>query len=198
MIEASEKITKSLVGIIVVFIVLHSPRIVASVGEYYYTITEYYLTMPNRNEKALQFGYGIPMWLQVLGPVNELCTVLNACLNIIIYRYLNCTCTSPYCPTCRPSCFQRTAPAATTSPSLSRENTKHVDTPVEEHECINLAENAGSVPDDVSPLSVARKDHVYIRKEENELKNSSYYAINMDGVNETVTFKVRKKGHDYV
>ena len=53
--EANEKVTRSLVVIIIVFIVLQSPRIVGSVGEYYV------LTVPNRNEMALEFGIGIPM-----------------------------------------------------------------------------------------------------------------------------------------
>ena len=194
--EASEKITKSLVGIIIVFIVLHSPRILASVGEYYYTIQEYKLTMPNRNEKAPQFGYGIPMWLQVLGPVNELCTVLNACLNILIYRYLKCTCTCPCCPTWIPSYFRRTLPTAT-SPSVSRAHTHRATTPIEEHESRNLSENTMNVVD-VNPLSIANKGRVHFRKEDNESRKSFYDAINMESVNEIITFKVRKIGHDYV
>ena len=56
----SEKVTMSLVAIITVFIILHSPRIISSVAELYF------LTMPNKDEIALELGHGIPMWLKFL------------------------------------------------------------------------------------------------------------------------------------
>ena len=51
---------------------------------------------------------------------------------------------------------------------------------------------------DVNPLSIANKGRVYFRKEDNESRKSFYDAINMESVNEIITFKVQKIGHDYV
>ena len=185
--EASEKVTKSLVVIIIVFLVLQSPRIVGSVGEYYV------LTEPNRNEKALEFGIGIPMWLQILGPINELCTALNACLNIIIYRYLN----SPgLFLNCSMRCFQSTT-TAEIPPVLPMISIQHANTQAEEYESRQASDNAIDV-DDVGRLSTAGVDHGYIPNENDESRNSSHYIINMDGASETITFQVRRKGLDYI
>ena len=124
---ASERVTMSLVAIIIVFIILHSPRIISSVAEFYV------LTMPNKDEIALELGHGIPMWLKFLGTINGLCTVLNACLNIIIYRYLNWSGVLRYCLMCAPSCFSTTNRTEITS-TLSIANEHRTNTQLEEHE----------------------------------------------------------------
>ena len=67
---------------IIIFVILHSLRILTSVGELYI------LTQPNRHEFVLELGYGVPMWLHAVVLIGELCTVMNACLNIIIYKYI--------------------------------------------------------------------------------------------------------------
>ena len=188
--ESSEKITRSLVGIIVVFVVLQFPRIVGSVGEYYV------LTIPNRNETALELGFGIPMWLRILGPIHELCTALNACLNIIIYRYLN----SPRLPcwflNCGLRSFQRTTTAETLL-VLPMANIHHANTQVEEQDPSHAPDNVLNI-DDVDSLSIAGLHHGYIPKENDASRNSSHYNINIDDASETITFQVRRKGLDYL
>ena len=170
--EASEKVTKSLLVIIVVFILLQSPRIVGSVAEYYV------LTMPNRDEKALQFGFGIPMWLRILGSINELCTALNACLNIIIYRYLNSPGLFRCYLKCHFSCFRGTTTAEVPS-LLPMMNIGHVNTSVNEHESRHLSENATKM-DDVGSSSIITQNHAYIPKEHDESRNVSHFVVNVD------------------
>ena len=188
--EANEKITRSLLEIIIVFILLQSPRIVGSVGEYYV------LTMPNRDEMDLEFGLGIPVWLQILVPISELCTALNACLNIIIYRYLN----SPrlFCSfsNCCLRSFQRTTTAEIPS-VLPMAIIHHANTQVEEHKPRHAYHNEINI-DDVGSMSIAGLDHGYVPEENDEYRISSHDIINMDCVNKNIFFQVRRKGLDYV
>ena len=51
---------------------------------------------------------------------------------------------------------------------------------------------------DVNPSSITNNGRVYFREKDNESKKSFYDAINIESVNEIITFKVRKIGHDYV
>ena len=171
----------SLVAIIVVFIILHSPRIISSVAEFYF------LTMPNNDEIALQLGHGVPMWLKFLGPINELCTVLNACLNIIIYRYLNCSGVLRYCLMCAPSCFRTTH--RTEPPSQLPIATEHrTNTPLEEHEVQGRTDISGSsATASISPGNIASK--------ENEPRNSSEDTLTLDTANQTVTFRAQCHEH---
>ena len=183
---ATEKVTNSLVMIIIVFIVLQFPLIVGSVAEYYV------LTMPNRDEKTLEFGFGIPMWLRILGSINELCTALNACLNIIIYRYLN----SPHLFCLNPnfSCLQGTAGIPSLLPLV---NINYVNTPVREHQSNHLSGNAMKI-DDVGTLSIVTQNQAYNPKEYDESSSLPNCVINVDGVTEIITYQVRRKGHDYI
>ena len=188
--EASEKVTKSLLVIIVVFVLLQSPRIVGSVAEYYV------LTMPNRDEKALEFGFGIPMWLRILGSIKELCTALNACLNIIIYRYLN----SPGLFRCHPKCHFSCCRGTTTvevPTLLPMMNIGHVNTSIQEHESRHLSENATRT-DDVGSSSIIIQNHACNPEQYDESRNVSNCVVNVDVVSEIVTFQVRRKGHDYI
>ena len=153
------KVSKSLVVVIITFITLHSPRIIASVGELHI------LMMQNKDDIALKLGHGIPMWLQVLAPISELCTVLNACANIIIYKYLNSTnILRSNCPLmCIKICFQRSGSVGASS-SLPYQN--------------------------------ERPRHV--QADEDGSRHSRGDNIVMDVVNETCTFKVYKKGTDFI
>ena len=97
--ENSAKISKILVVVMIVFILLNSLRLLAAGGEFLFLFI-----IPKKNSLALEFGYGVPTWLQVIHPIGELCTVLNATINIIIYRYLKSTVCLRKCPTCIPNC----------------------------------------------------------------------------------------------
>ena len=185
--ETSEKITKSLVAIIVLFIILHSPRLISSVGEYYF------LTIPNKDQIAIELGYGIPIWLKVLGPINEFCTVLNACLNIIIYRYLNCSGILRYCLMRVPSCFSTSTRTRIPS-SMPIANEHRTNTRVEEHGSVHPSDNG--IKTDISGssamFSVNRSN---ILSQENDSRNSSDYPITFNAVNQTVTFRAQCHEH---
>ena len=179
--RTSEKVTMSLVAIIVVFIMLHFPRIISSVAEFYI------LTMPNKDEIALQLGHGIPMWLKFLGPINELCTVLNACLNIIIYRHLNCSGILRYCIMYVPSCFRSTNSTEIPS-SLPIANEHRTHRTPEEHEVQGRPDISGS-------SAMANINQGNIASQENELRNSSEDTLTLDTVNQTVTFHAQCYEH---
>ena len=105
--ERESNVSKSLVVIIFVLITLHSLRIIISIGELYVA------TMSNKNEVSLELSYGVPMWLQIVAPVSELCTILNACVNTIIYHYLTSSAILNYRPTSIPSCLRKIASVET-------------------------------------------------------------------------------------
>lgn len=99
--ENSAKISKTLVVVIIVFLLLNSMRLLATGGEFLFLFL-----WPNKDDQALEFGYEVPIWLQVIAPISELCTVLSATINIIIYKYLKSTACLRNCPACMPSCFR--------------------------------------------------------------------------------------------
>ena len=143
--------------------------------------------MPNKDEIALELGHGIPIWLKVLGPINELCTVLNACLNIIIYRYLNCSGILRYCLMYVPSCFRSTNSTEIPS-SLPIANEHRTNTPLEEHEVQGRTDISGSsAMPSINPGNIALQ--------ENEPRNSSEDDLTLDTVNQTVTFRAQCHEH---
>ena len=102
--ENRAKISKILVVIMVVFMLLNSLRFLAHIGEFLFVF------MLKKNNLAVEFGYGVPLWLQVIAPLGEICTVLSATINIIIYRYLKSTACLRNCPTCVPNCCTNVTP----------------------------------------------------------------------------------------
>ena len=136
------------------------------------------------------------MWLRILGPIHELCTALNASLNIIIYGYLN----SPRLPYWFLNCGLRSLQRTTTAETplvLPMANIHHANTQVEEQDRSHAPDNAINI-DDVDSLSIAGLHHGYIPKENVESRNSSHYNINMDDASETINFQVIRKGLDYI
>ena len=186
--ETMEKVSKSCVMIIVVFITLHSLRIVTSVGEFYV------LTRKNKDELALKLGLGVPMWLQALAPISELCTVVNACLNIVVYRYITSSGVLRYFPTCVPSCFHNTE-TAEISPSLPNASVPRPNTPVEEQESRHSSTNVINVE---VPLPMASITRGNTATEENASNSSSNGCIRIDVINQRTTFHVRRQGHEWI
>ena len=182
--ETTQKITKSLVAIIMVFVILHSPRVISSLAEFYF------LTMPNKNEVMIELGYGVPIWLRFLGPINELCTVLNACVNIIIYRYLNSSGILRYCPTCLPSHFRSTVrPEVLTEVPIARKNRgKH--RAEENHQSINLSKNDLEIGN-ADSVSRAKINCDPVVQQEDDPRGISHTTISAHVVNQTITFLVR-------
>ena len=136
------------------------------------------------------------MWLRILGSIKELCTALNACLNIIIYRYLN----SPGLFRCHPKCHFSCCRGTTTvevPTLLPMMNIGHVNTSIQEHESRHLSENATRT-DDVGSSSIIIHNHACNPKQYDESRNVSNCVVNVDVVSEIVTFQVRRKGHDYI
>ena len=182
--ETTEKITKSLVAIIMVFVILHSPRVISSVAEFYF------LTMPNKNEVMIDLGYGVPIWLRFLGPINELCTVFNACVNIIIYRYLNSSGILRYCPTCLPSDFRSTVRAEVLSavPVARQNRANH--RAGENHQSINLSDNDVEIGN-ADSLSRDRINCDPVVSQEDNSRGMSHDTVAVHVVNQTITFLVR-------
>ena len=80
--EATENSTsKTLMAIIMVFITLHSFRIVWILGEMYL------LLAPDKVHAAIEKKYGIPAWHYVTASLSEFFIVINASVNVIIYLY---------------------------------------------------------------------------------------------------------------
>ena len=102
-----DKVSKNFVSMIILYVLLHSLRIITCIGEVLVVV------MPNKDDSNLQLGYGIPKWLQIVAPISDLCTVLNASINIIIYKYLTTLFT--YCPVCNSNSFQNSCPSEATS-----------------------------------------------------------------------------------
>ena len=80
----TDKASKTLFLMIVTFVLLHSLRLVAKVGEFIVVIGKNKIS-----NYDLQQGEGIPEWLQVVATLGNMCMTLNASVNYLIYLYLN-------------------------------------------------------------------------------------------------------------
>ena len=177
--ETNENVSKSCVMIIIIFILMHSPRVISSVGEFYV------VSKINKND-----NFGLPIWLQFVAPISELCTVLNSCMNIIVYRYLTSAKVLRYCPTCLPCCF-RDINAEEIHSSLPNANLRRTNTPVEE------LGPSHSYDDNINRelerlMLMASHNRPNIPTEEHESVHSSDHAIAMDVKNETCSFQAPK------
>ena len=190
--ETTKKITKSLAAIIIIFVILHSPRVISSVAEFYF------LTMPNKNEMIIASGYGVPIWLRFLGPINELCTVLNACINIIIYRYLNSSGILRHCPTCLPRHLRSTVRAEVllAVPIANENRTNHrMD---EHHQSIQLSQNDVEM-DNANPLPRAGINFETVAPQEDEPRGIAHDTITAHTVvNKTITFLLRDHANEWI
>ena len=153
--KRESNVSKSLVVIIFVLITLHSLRIIISIGELYVA------TMSNKNEVSLELSYGVPMWLQIVAPVSELCTILNACVNTIIYHYLTSSAILNYRPTSIPSCLRKIASVETPFVLLIRRRNTSTD--------IRYLYGIDGYP--------PSEEHVYFATDENGSKNVSKEAL---------------------
>ena len=84
----STKAAKMVIFQIAAFILLHVLRFFLSVGEFTFLVTKNKLS-----NYDLQHDHGIPAWLKVLSILSNLCMVINASVNYLIYLYLNVTLT---------------------------------------------------------------------------------------------------------
>ena len=80
----SNKASKTLFAMISTFIILHSLRIAANIGELIILFAKNKIS-----DHDLQHERGIPNWLEIVATLSEICMVVNASVNYMIYHYLN-------------------------------------------------------------------------------------------------------------
>ena len=80
----SNKIYRTLFTIIFTFIILHSLRIATNIGELIVLLTK-----DKTSNHDLQDELVIPNWLQIIATLGEICMVVNASVNYVVYHYLN-------------------------------------------------------------------------------------------------------------
>ena len=71
---------------IVAFIILHFLRFLTSIGDFIILWNK-----SNVSNYDLQHDRGIPTWLEIVTILSNLCMVINASVNFLIYLYLNPT-----------------------------------------------------------------------------------------------------------
>ena len=79
----SNKATKTFFLMVFTFIILHSLRFVTSLGEFIVLLGKNKLS-----DEDLEY-YGGPEWLYVVVLIGNICMVINASINFLIYLYLN-------------------------------------------------------------------------------------------------------------
>ena len=174
--ESNKKISKSLVVIIITFISLNSLRIITALGELIV------LTIPNKDDFTLKLGYGVPIWLQIVSPISELCTVLNASANIVIYKLINSSTIANHFNTILRGYFGWiTSSVTSTSPPIV------VGRPTDSH----IPSTEVHPP---SPVFVARGTDIQTRQ--HGYSNSSNAAVELDINNQTCRFHVRNQGSE--
>ena len=78
------KASKTLFAMIFTFIILHSLRIATNIGELIILFAK------NKNsDHELQHERGTPNWLEIVATLSDICMVVNASINYVIYHYLN-------------------------------------------------------------------------------------------------------------
>ena len=73
------KMSKSLTNGIVVFVVLHTFRIVTTFGEFCI------LFQPNKDDAMLKRRMGVPSWIRVTAALSELCIVIDSSIRVLIH-----------------------------------------------------------------------------------------------------------------
>ena len=80
----NHKASKTLIFMIVSFVLLHSLRMATNVGEI--------ILLFNKNKISvddLQHDRGVPRWLEITAILGNICMVMNASVNYLIYHFLN-------------------------------------------------------------------------------------------------------------
>ena len=80
----NHKASKTLIFMIVSFLLLHSFRIVTNIGEVILLFEKNKISVYD-----LQHDRGIPEWLEITAILGNICMVMNASVNYLIYHFLN-------------------------------------------------------------------------------------------------------------
>ena len=73
------KISKSLINGILIFVTLHTFRMVTTFGEFCILLD------PNKDNAMLKRGKGIPSWIRVTATLSELCMVIDSSIRVLIH-----------------------------------------------------------------------------------------------------------------
>ena len=122
------------------------------------------------------------IWLQIVSPISELCTVLNASANIVIYKLINSSTIANNFSTIIRGYFGWIPSSVTsTSPPIivARPTDSHIPS-TEAH----------------SPLPVCVARGTDIQSRQHGYSNSSNAAIELDINNQTCRFHVRNQGSE--
>ena len=80
----NRKASKTLFLMVSTFLLLHSLRFVTNVGEFIVLLGK-----NKTSDTILQHGGGIPRWLEIVVIFGNICMVINASINYLIYLFLN-------------------------------------------------------------------------------------------------------------
>ena len=95
------KALKTLFMLIFIFLLLHSLRLITSLSEL--------IVVLGKNKisgHVLQHGRGIPKWLEVVMSLSNICMVVNASINVLVYMYLNSSKVTKNISFCKPHCLK--------------------------------------------------------------------------------------------
>ena len=101
-IQQENQISKTLVSIVIIFIIVHFLRIIATFGELWMILLNL-----NKDNSKLHMGHGVPMWFEIIAAVSDLLLVINSSVNVIIYMHQNSTELFTTFSTCMPKCLKR-------------------------------------------------------------------------------------------
>ena len=80
----NRKASKTLFLMVFTFLLLHTLRFVTNVGEFIVLLEN-----NKTSHTILQLGGGIPTWLEIVMILSNICMVINASINYLIYLFLN-------------------------------------------------------------------------------------------------------------
>ena len=95
------KVSKTILVTLISFILLHSLRLVTSIGELINL-----LGRNNISNDDLQHGLEIPRWFQIVMPFSNFCLVIHSSTSFLIYLYLNSTITCTFVNVCQIRCLR--------------------------------------------------------------------------------------------
>ena len=142
------------------FLLLHALRFVTNVGEFIVLLGK-----NKTSDTILQFGGGIPRWLEIVMILGNICMVINASINYLIYLFLNSSQNSNPTPVFLQSIMttiMTTVNANQTSTSSRQVADTHKDnqTPLDDDTRQNIVSDAAVLLNNTHECSVLSKDLV--------------------------------------
>ena len=156
----NRKASKTLFLMVSTFLLLHSLRFVTNVGEFIVLLGK-----NKTSDTILQHGGSIPRWLEIVVILGNICMVINASINYLIYLFLNSSQNSNRAPvflTLIMTTIMTTVNASQTSTSSRQDadNNEDNQTPSEDETRQKTASNAVVLLDNTHDCSTRSKDVV--------------------------------------